>query len=57
MSFLLKSSCGVVRLPGFCVRSIDGVRMKGNSGSVETGTRGRALMMAVTSDMNVTKTS
>lgn len=41
----------------FCVSRAAGVRMKESSGSVVTGTRGLAFMIAATSAMKVTNTS
>lgn len=40
-------------MPDFCVRSIAGVSIKGESASIETGTRGLLLIIAVTSDISV----
>lgn len=41
----------------FCVSNIEGVRMVGMSGSVDTDTKGLALIIAITSDIRVLKTS
>ena len=44
-------------VPIFCVSSIDGVSISGASGSEETGISGRELIIAVTSAINVHRTS
>lgn len=43
--------------PTFWFKSIDGDRMNGSSGSLETGINGLALIIAVTSAISVHKTS
>lgn len=55
-SFSVKSPGGG-GTPDFCVRSIDGESMKGFSGSVDTGSSGRAFMIAETSAIKVQSTS
>lgn len=43
--------------PTFCVSSIQDISIIGWSGSVETAVKGRAFTIALTSAMNVTKSS
>ncbi len=43
--------------PAFCVKSIAWVSIKGESASIETGTRGLLLIIAVTSAISVQSTS
>ncbi len=52
MSAFVKSPKEGETAPTFWVRRVEGVRIKGASGAEETGTRGLALMIAVTSANN-----
>ena len=55
MFLLSNEPGGPSPLSVFWVRSVYGVSMKGYSGSVETGTSGLELMIALDSDKNVTR--
>lgn len=52
-----KSPSGAETAFHFCVNNNAGVSISGASGSVETGTKGLALMIAITSAIKVDKTS
>lgn len=45
------------RAPNFWVGRVEGVKIRGASGSVETGTKGLALIISVTSAIRIIRTS